>query len=360
MRPYSVEIFTPRFMMVGCSNTNEIIYKEDYLAPDSNSVTVLTVPGVEKQDYIRISRGHEEYAGVITEVSYGTEKSKRLQTITYKPFMEMFDTKILFDVNGQGKGSLEEYISGQIRELFIENEDKEQNVKGLTVSALTQTEDWSLHITPSDKGGHYNIVNLMDSVIIPAMKKYRIMVRVKLDIQNRAIRAEVGVCSAGVIIIESDLPNILKKNVVVKQTNMDVNKLVLYDSADYVNRVTYYLHTDLSYDRQDTDRIVPVLCERRALTAEEGRNFDSAAIAEASSVFGNLSFSNLIELTMSKEDSLVHPMDLSFGQMADIISEGTAYRSILTGWEIGNNIKLIFGTVRLDLTKILRRNENGR
>ena len=87
MRPYSVEIFTPRFMMVGCSNTNEIIYKEDYLAPDSNSVTVLTVPGVEKQDYIRISRGHEEYAGVITEVSYGTEKSKRLQTITYKPFM---------------------------------------------------------------------------------------------------------------------------------------------------------------------------------------------------------------------------------------------------------------------------------
>lgn len=360
MRPYSVEIFTPRFMMVGNSNINEISYKEDYLSSDSNSVTVLTIPGVEKQDYIRISRGSEEYAGVVTEISFGNEKSKRLQTISYKPFVEMFDTKILFDVDEQGKGSLEEYIAGQIRALFIENEDEKQNVRGLSVSVLSQTDDWSLHITPSDKGGHYNIVNLMDSVIIPAMKKYRIMVRVKLDIQNRAIRAEVGVCSAGVIIIESDLSNILKKNVVVKQTNMDVNKLVLYDSADYVNRVTYYLHTDLSYDRQDTDRIVPVLCERRALTAEEGRNFDSAAIAEASSVFGNLSFSNLIELTMSKEDSLVHPMDLSFGQMADIISEGTAYRSILTGWEIGNNIKLIFGTVRLDLTKILRRNENGR
>lgn len=360
MRPYSVEIFTPQFMMVGNSNTNDITYKEDYLTSDSNSVTVLTISGVEKQDYIRISRGDEEYAGVITEVSYGTEKSKRLQTITYKPFVELFDTKILFDVNVQGQGSLEEYIAGQIRELFIENEDEKQNVKGLTVSAVTQTLDWSLHITPSDKGGHYNIVNLMDSIIIPAMEKYRIMVSARLDIQSRTIRVEVGVSSGGVVIIESDLPNILKKNVVVKHTNMDVNKLVLYDGENYVNQITYYLHTDLSYDRKDEDRIIPVLCERRVLAAEEGRSFDSAAIQEAASVFGNLSFSNLIELTMSKEDSLVHPMNLPFGQMADIISEGVAYRSILTGWEIGNNVKLVFGTVRLDLTKILRRNGNGR
>jgi hypothetical protein len=43
----------------------------------------------------------------------------------------------------------------------------------------------------------------------------------------------------------------------------------------------------------------------------------------------------------------------------DIISDGVAYRSILTGRERGKNTKLVFGTVRLDLTKILRRGGNG-
>ena len=42
-----------------------------------------------------------------------------------------------------------------------------------------------------------------------------------------------------------------------------------------------------------------------------------------------------------------------------IISDGVAYRSILTGRERGKNTKLVFGTVRLDLTKILRRSGNG-
>ena len=71
------------------------------------------------------------------------------------------------------------------------------------------------------------------------------------------------------------------------------------------------------------------------------------------------SYSNLIELTMMNGDVLVHPEQLDFGQEVKIISKGISYTSILTGREIGKNTKLIFGTVRLDLTKILRRNSNG-
>ena len=57
MKPYNVEIFTQDFEMVGNTNVNEITYKEDYLSSDDNTVTVLALPGVEKQEYIRISRG---------------------------------------------------------------------------------------------------------------------------------------------------------------------------------------------------------------------------------------------------------------------------------------------------------------
>lgn len=255
MRPYNVEIFMQDFEMVGNTNVNEITYKEDYLSSDGNTVTVLALPSIKKQDYIRISRGDEEYAGIVTEIGYGTDKSKKLQTISYKPLMELLNTDVLFDVDLQGKGSMEQFICDRIREMFITNEDGMQNVRGLSISAVTHTKDWSLHITPSDKGGHYNIVNLIDSVIIPAMEKYSILVKTKLDIQNREVRITVGKAAAGIITIESDLPNIIKKSVTIKQVSADVNKLIIYDSSDYEKKRVYFLHSDLGYDTKDRDRI---------------------------------------------------------------------------------------------------------
>ena len=353
MRPYNVEIFTQDFEMVGNTNVNEVTYKEDYLSSDGNTVTVLALPGVKKQDYIRISRGSEEYAGIVTEIGYGTDKSKKLQTISYKPLMELLNTDVL------GQGSMEQFICDRIREMFITNEDEMQNIRGLSVTAATATKDWSLHITPSDKGGHHNIVNLIDSVIIPAMEKYSILVKTKLDIQNREVQITVGRAAAGIITIESDLPNIIKKSVTIKQVSADVNKLIIYDAENYANTRIYYLHPDLGYDTKDRDRIVPVVCEMQAVSHEEGSSFESAAISAAHNKFANLSYSNLIELTMMNGDALVKPEEMEFGQVADIISDGRSYRSILTGRERGKNTKLVFGTVRLDLTKILRRQENG-
>lgn len=357
MKPYNVEIFTPTFQMVGNTNIDEVSYKEDYLSGDENTITVLPINGVSKQDYIRISRGNEEYAGVITEITYGTDKSKNLMQISYKPFMELFDTDILFDINDQGVGSLEDYICKKITEMFIENEDSLQNIKGLSVVATTSTEDWYFHITPAQAGGHFNIVNLMDSIIIPALSKYSIAVNVRLDIQNRALIVSVGRTGTGVVIIESDLPNIIKKSLTIKSVSADVNKLILYDaSSDYEEKRVYYLHaSDLGYDTHDRDRITPVNCEMRALEHDENSSFESAAMSEAHNRFANLSYSNLIELTMLNGDTLVRPDELPFGQVVKILSDKVAYTSILTGKERGKNTKLIFGTVRLDLTKILRK-----
>lgn len=197
----------------------------------------------------------------------------------------------------------------------------------------------------------------MDSVIIPALEKYSIVVDVKLDIQNRALNVFIGRAGTGIVIIETDLPNIIKKELTIKSVSADVNKLVLYNpESDYEEKKVYYLHAkDLSYDTKNEDRITPVNCEMRSVSLEEGGSFDSAAIQEAYNVFANLSYSNLIELTMLNDDSLVKPTQIPFGQVVRILSDGVSYTSILTGKEIGKNTKLIFGTVRLDLTKILRR-----
>lgn len=357
MKPYNVEIFTPAFRMVGNTNIDSVTYKEDYLSGDENTITILPVKGVSKQDYIRISRGEEEYAGVITEITYGTDKSKNLMQISYKPLMELFDTDILFDVSEQGKGSLEDYICRKISEMFIENEDAEQNIPGLSVETASSTTDWYFHITPAQAGGHFHIVNLMDSIIIPALSKYSIVVKAGLDIQNRAIRVCVGRAGMGVVTIEADLPNIIKKSLTIKSVSADVNKLVLYDAAsDYADKRVYFLHaSDLGYDTFDRDRITPVVCEMKAVEHDENSSFESAAMNEAHNRFASLSYSNLIELTMLNGDSLVRPDEMSFGQVVRILSDKAVYTSILTGKERGTNTKLIFGTVRLDLTKILRK-----
>ena len=357
MKPYNVEIFTPDFQMAGHTNIHEISYKEDYLSSDENSITVFALPGIEKQDFIRISRGKEEYAGVVTEIAYGTDKSKNMQTISYKPLMELFNMDMLFDVNAQGQGSMEQFIADAITALYVSNEDELQNISGLSVKVLTNTENWSLHITPSEKGGHYNIVNLMDSVIIPALQKYNILLGASLDIQNKQLLVTIGRVAGNVLTIESDLPNILKKNVVIKQVSADVNKLIIYDTTDdYTTKKVYYLHTDLGYDTKDEDRILPVVCDIRAVSSSEESGFDALAQTEASNTFSRAAFSNLIELTMLNGDELIKPDEMQFGQIVNVISDGTSYQSILTGREIGGNTKLIFGTVRLELTKILRRN----
>lgn len=357
MKPYNVEVFTPDFKMVGHTNINELSYKEDYLSADENSITVFAIKGIKKQDYIRISRGKEEYSGVVTQIAYGTDRSKSMMTISYKPLMEMFHADMLFDVNKQGQGSMEQFMSDAITELFISNEDELQNISGLSVKVLTNTENWSLHITPSEKGGHYNIVNFMDSVIIPALQKYNILLSASLDIQNKQLLVTIGRVTGGVIVIESDLPNILKKNVVIKQVSADVNKLILYDTADdYATKKIYYLHSDLGYDTKDKDRITPVVCDMRAVNSSEESGFDALAQAEAANTFSCAAFSNLIELTMLNGDSLIKPEEMQFGQIVNVISDGISYQSILTGREIGRNTRLIFGTVRLELTKILRRN----
>ncbi len=355
MKPYNVEVFTQNFEMVGNTNVNELVYKEDYLSSDENSITVFPIPGIAKEDYIRISNDDEEYAGVITEITYGTNNSKDLQVISYKPLIEILDTDILFDVDLQQTGTLEGFIADRVTEMFIESDDSSQNIQGLSVITKSQTLDWYFHITPRDSGGHYNIVNLIDSVIVPAMEKYGVLVKPVLDIQERTIRVEIGRVSAGTFIIETDLPNVLSKQITIKSVSADVNKLVIYDSADYETKKVYFLHPDLSYDTNDENRITPVNCEITSVQVEEGHSFDAAASNEAYNKFANLSFSNLIELSMMKNDALIHPEDMEFGQVVKVISEGTEYTSILTGREISKTVKLIFGTVRLDLTKVLRR-----
>ena len=86
----------------------------------------------------------------------------------------------------------------------------------------------------------------------------------------------------------------------------------------------------------------------------------SEAAKRAGSIFGKNTYSNLIEFMVSKYDPLICPIEMirpstsEIGLVMNVIHNGKSYNSVLTGMEIGaGKAKLIFGTVRLDLTKIL-------
>ena len=87
-------------------------------------------------------------------------------------------------------------------------------------------------------------------------------------------------------------------------------------------------------------------------------NAQAASLREATllaqTAFATNKYSNLIELTVKADDERITPLDMEIGQVVNIIHNGVSYNSILTGKEIHDGIvKLIFGTIRLELTKIL-------
>ena len=82
--------------------------------------------------------------------------------------------------------------------------------------------------------------------------------------------------------------------------------------------------------------------------------FNYILTAYANKTFKASKYSNNIEIVVKQDDSMIKPMEMKIGQVANIIHDGVSYNSILTGKEIkGGLVKLIFGTIRLELTKIL-------
>ena len=82
--------------------------------------------------------------------------------------------------------------------------------------------------------------------------------------------------------------------------------------------------------------------------------FIEKAHDKAYQTFSKNKYDNLIELEVAVDDDMVNPMKLKVGQVVNIVNEGVSYTSILSGREIEDTTTLIFGTIRLELTKTLK------
>lgn len=446
MRPYEIEIFDSDLAYVEHTLTNSMKFKEDYLDPEKNTVTINYENDIEAGYYIRIRRGTDkEHFGCIKEVKRDKEEVK----LTYEDYMSKFDQDILIDTDLIGVGTLEAYIAARITETFISNSDTCQNLTGLTVTTSSSTSSWTLDIESDEEDDHYAEVNLFDDIILPAFQNYQVKIDFSVDIMKRKIIADINICTSAELVIEADLPNIISQEITIRKRKKEVNKCYIYNKNNYDRNTIYYLHSDNTYDESDSDRVVPVAFSVETISTKEsaywiekmqksltsaikeivslndeetleedditaladdvellntylsfgltqdsttgyvydststlvtdsesyitdidawvsteeaetyGENtaqdaFDEKALSKAESVFSKNKYENLIELECIESDTLVNPIDMEIGQTVSVIHNGASYSSILTGREIGDTVTLVFGLLRLELTKILK------
>lgn len=356
MIQYNVEFFDENLDLISHTNTSGVEYSVDYLSPVRNKITIFTCE-VRKGNYIRIQGGGKEFFGIVKSV---VSQTKKTITVEYAQFLNLFDTDILFDTDLQGTSNLEKVISDIIKARWVNSSDALQNIVGLEVNTVSATSNWGFNLKSDTEGKHTCIINFYSVIIARALSEYGVAIRVTANVQNKSIVLDIGTIGADVKFIEADLPNVIGKNIVIRETENDINKAVVYNTENYTTTRTYYRHSDDSYDRIDTDRIVPVVQGTYGVAPEKDgdtvrRTFAQMADSMAAEVFGAIKYNNLIELSVLNDDALVAPYDLQIGQVVKVISDNQVYESMLTGYTIGQTTLLTFGTIRLDITKILRR-----
>lgn len=352
MQAFNVEIFDRSMTMRpgGHFTIGEINHNEDYLSLPENAVAYTEAQlQITGGDYIRISGNGQEYFGVIQEPLQGKEES----VVRFKSFLSLFDAQILFDTTLQGSGTaLEDVIAQYITDGWISNADSAQNIPGLSVATLSATTEWGFNLKSDVEGMAKAIVNFQAVIMQRALASYYIGVYAVPDFDAKTITLQIGIKQQTPITVETMLANVLEKTVIVDQASFTTNKAIIYDRKTMTDPAIYYLHPDGAVDQSDTNRITPVVYK---MTTIDSDDFATAAKEEAERMLVT-NIKNLAEITVLNTDPLA---GLEVGQRATIITATRTIGSVLTGKNVGKNTRLIFGTIRLDLTVLLKQQTKG-
>ncbi len=459
MRPYNIEFFDTSFNFIDHNTVDgdSLKLSFDYLDPENNKIKLIPPCTGDVNHYIRICGNGADIWGIITKKDIGKVDSGGTIEYTFKDFENYLDIDVLVDTDRIGVGSLEQFISDTITELYIENDDALQNIPGLTTEVLTTTTDWDLDLEPEEEGDHYCKAKLLDDIILPAFKQNFVRVVFKVDIGLLKITASISVCENDVLNYETRLPNVISSSIKYKQKKKEINKDIVCNKKNYETSVIFYLHTDGTHDTEDEDRVSPVVRKIETVstkTAEEweekyvkdltsanntlnssqstldkgetlsdealeklinsvallndipdlvitintttGRltgmsyksqtmsytkealqtiideyaitddyfsqckviawdEFMEKATTKADKTFSANKYENNIEIKTLSDDTMLNPLSMEIGQIINVIDGNDSFQTILSGRKTDKGCTtLIFGTQRIELTKILK------
>ena len=348
MQAYRVDVFDRNFNNFYHATIDKPLYTEDYIELKRNTVTCRTDENVKRGNIVTVTDGTRTFFGFVESTTIGESN----MTITYLPYLSVFNTQVLFDTDWQGSGrSLESVIKELIEGLFVNNSDSLQNVPTIgDVNLYSSTTSWGFNLKSDKEGMHRCIVGLYDTIIRRAFNQYGIVVDCVPNFSSGKVDVNIGVRPERTYTIEADLQEVINASVKVGKVSGVVNKLLVYNDSDYSETLTYYLHTDGTYSTTDTDRVEPVSEKMQSVSVSDGRTFAQVADSAAADVFSGQGFDNNISLEL-----LPRWFDkIRIGQMVNVIHDGVVYQSILSKRELGDTCKLTFGCVRSTLTSLLQ------
>lgn len=328
MRPFELEIFDRQFnyrahaligadefqwqqdMLSGVNNTiklygTDIVIRENPASGSTGDGTVAI------SDYVRIITNTYSFSGVVKKL----EKEDDTLIITYTDFTSLFNHEVFTDPLEVTNSTIENYIAKLLTLSFISNSDTSQRIPGLTITVVTATVGVFDFVDPSKKMA---VINILNDLIYPAFKKYLVGLYVHFDIGNKNINVEIRRKATNIIkTIESDLPNVMDKNVLIRGTSTEINKLTIIDDDEEHDfpKYNYYLHTDYTYDTNgSTNRLLPVINDMELV--------DMNTLAEAgywTANAGILYAADLIELDRTLTNSEVSNISSGMSLLASYI-----------------------------------------
>lgn len=348
MSQFSIEIYDRNLNFKGFSEVITQSVKFDYLELEKSEVKVIKSScSYKKGDFIRLMKVGSVSSimdGCITAVT----EEKYYTTYEFKHLLSLLDVDVSFNREDLKTKTLERFIADIIENNYKNNDDDLQNIPvdvniksaGILNSALNLKD---------------NIHNLYE-IIIKSFEKYNIVIQSYIDISSRKIVFEIDEINSSKLNLEMNLPNILDSYFMLKDNQDSINKITLVNKDNETQRIIYYLLEDdsITEDKDHIKRIKPVKFTYEYIQSSE--DFSEKAHQKAVDRLKKAKYNNLIEIVTLANNRVIDVSNLKIGQIFNIITDTQTIESILTGYETisENKIKLIFGKLRIDLTKILK------
>lgn len=356
MRQFNVEFFDRTLTFVHRDSVYDPTIDDDYISAVSNNVEISSTDKIENGHFVYITSEDIKFFGIVTDVAPGED----ITTVTYKPFISLFDEEFLMDCYDQGTGDashpkLEDALYSYMRKMYVTTSDTHKRLNLEIVNAVSEakkTSNWSFYILPDVEGSHYSIVNLYTTIIVNALKMYGVVVSVQPIFSSKKIVLTINKIDS-TFNIDGNLDNVNVKTLKYNERPTGTNKLVVYNNQYYSDDpIIFYVHPDRSWDIEDTNRITPVVTKVSSVSPSTEGGFAGAAVDLAYSTLSGAEWDNLIELETIANDPIIRPMDLETGQLVSIWYKGGKYSSILTGRGFeGDHVTLYFGSERIKYSK---------
>ena len=210
-KQYRVEIFARDFTFRGWSQVEnpKIVY--DYLTLETTEINLPKHLECQRGDYLCI----EGYEGIIKSIEYDKNRTK----LTVKPLLSLLDIQVYYDRNAIYTQPLETFIAALVQKELIDTDDEIQRVEGLRIETRTNQIEGRLNLKD-------NIHKLFDDIILKALTKYGITVKMSLDIPKKEIKCSIGLTKAAQKTIEADLPVVLERSITLRDDYGAANKFV--------------------------------------------------------------------------------------------------------------------------------------